>query len=217
MEKENSTDISYAQNIWAFLAPDYPIRKSDFMLVMGSSDLSVAKYASTFWFENLTSYIVVSGGFGKLTKEMWAVSEARKFSKMMIDSGVPEEKIILEEKATNTGDNIVNTKRVITDLGLPAHSGILITKPYMKRRAFNTASKQWEEVNWSVATEAVSFDDYLRKQDDPQNFISIMVGDLQRIKVYAESGFQIRDEVPQDVWRSFEALVRLGYDRYVVE
>ena len=187
------------------------------MLVLGSSDLSVANYASEYWFENLAGYIVVSGGFGKLTKEMWAVSEVRKFSQILIANGVPEEKIILEEKATNTGDNIVNTKRVITDLGLPAHSGILITKPYMKRRAFNTAAKQWKEVAWSVAAEAVSFGDYFRKQDDPKNFISIMVGDLQRIKVYAEYGFQVRDEVPQDVWRSFEALVRSGYDRYVIE
>jgi uncharacterized SAM-binding protein YcdF (DUF218 family) len=208
--------LFHAKNIWAFLGPDYPIHKSGFMLVLGSSDLSVARYASAFWFKNLAGYIVVSGGSGKLTREMWAVSEARKFSQIMMASGVPEEKIILEEKATNTGSNIVNAKRLINDLGLPANSGILITKPYMKRRAVNTASKQWSEVIWSVSAEAVSFEDYLRKQDDPRNFISIMVGDLQRIKVYAESGFQIRDEVPQEVWDSFEALVQAGYDEYVI-
>ena len=209
--------ISHAENIWTFLGPDHTVEKADFMLVLGSSDLGVARYASECWLENLAGYVVISGGFGKLTKDMWAVSEARKFSQIMMDNGVPENKIILEEKATNTGDNIVNTKRLATELGLPASSGILITKPYMKRRAFNTASKQWKEVNWSVAAEAVSFDDYCRKQDDPKNFISIMVGDLQRIKVYAESGFQIRDEVPPKVWKSFEVLVRSGYDRYVVE
>lgn len=209
--------LSHAKNIWAYLGPDYTVKKSDLMLVLGSSDLSVANYASAFWFKNLAAYIVVSGGFGKLTKEMWAVSEARKFSQIMMGNGVPEEKIILEEKATNTGENIGNAKKLIADLGLPANSGILITKPYMKRRAFNTASKQWSEANWSVAAEAISFEDYLIKQDDPQNFISIMVGDLQRIKIYAESGFQIRDEVPQEVWESFEALVQLGYDRYLTE
>ncbi|MCB9037934.1 MAG: YdcF family protein [Lewinellaceae bacterium] len=209
--------LSHAKNIWAYLGADYTVKKSDFMLVLGSSDLSVANYASAFWFKNLAGYIVVSGGFGKLTKEMWAVSEARKFSQIMMGNGVPEEKIILEEKATNTGENIGNAKKLIADLGLPANSGILITKPYMKRRAFNTASKQWSEANWSVAAEAISFEDYLIRQDDPQNFISIMVGDLQRIKIYAESGFQIRDEVPQEVWESFEALVQLGYDRYLTE
>ncbi|MCB0549503.1 MAG: YdcF family protein, partial [Phaeodactylibacter sp.] len=55
-------------------------------------------------------YVIVSGGSGKLTKEMWAVSEARNFSRIMIDEGVPKDKIILEEKAANTGDNIVNSQ-----------------------------------------------------------------------------------------------------------
>ena len=208
--------ILQAKNIWAFLGPDYTVGKSDFILVLGSSDLGVARYASEFWFKNLAGYIVVSGGFGKLTKGRWPVSEARKFSQIMMDNGIPQEKIILEEKATNTGDNIVNTKRLINDLGLLANSGILITKPYMKRRAFNTASKQWKEVAWSVAAEAVSFEEYLQQQDDPQNFINIMVGDLQRIKIYAESGFQIRDDVPPDVWKSFEVLVQAGYDKYLI-
>ncbi|MCO6490261.1 MAG: YdcF family protein [Phaeodactylibacter sp.] len=208
--------LSHARNIWAFLAPEYTATKSDFMLVMGSSDLGVAEYASAFWFKGPAGYVVVSGGSGKLTKEMWAISEARKFSQIMIKNGVPEDKIFLEEKAANTGDNILNTKKLIAGLGLPCRSGILVTKPYMKRRAFNTAAKQWKEVNWSVAAEAVSFDEYLRRQDDPQNFISVMVGDLQRIKAYAESGFQIRDEVPRDAWESFEALVQVGYDKYLI-
>ena len=208
--------LLHAKNIWGFLGPDYAVDKSDFLLVMGSSDLRVARYASEFWFKGLAGYVIVSGGSGKLTKEMWAVSEARNFSRIMIDEGVPKDKIILEEKAANTGDNIVNSQKLITGLGLPANSGILITKPYMKRRAFNTASKQWTEVNWSVSAEEVSFDDYLRKQNDPHHFISIMVGDLQRIKIYADSGFQIRDEVPLHVWDSYEVLVRAGYDKYVV-
>ena len=168
-------------------------------------------------YENAMMIELKKRGFlAEQQKKIWVHYEGEVVGDYYADI-IVENKIILEEKATNTGDNIVNTKRVITDLGLPAHSGILITKPYMKRRAFNTASKQWKEVNWSVAAEAVSFDDYCRKQDDPKNFISIMVGDLQRIKVYAEYGFQVRDEVPQDVWRSFEALVRSGYDRYVIE
>lgn len=209
--------LSHARTIWAFLNPEYAVKSSDFMLVLGSSDLSVAQHASKLWFENLAGYVVISGGFGKLTKDLWAASEARKFSEIMLDNGIPEDKIILEEKATNTGANIVNTKELAAALGLPCNSGILVTKPYMKRRAFNTASKQWAAVVWSASAEEVSFEDYFSRQADPHNFIGIMVGDLQRIKIYAEMGFQIGDEVPEDVWESYEALVRAGYDKYVVE
>ena len=43
-----------------------------------------------------------------------------------------------------------------------------------------------------------------------------MVGDLQRVKVYAEKGFQIPQEIPGDVWAAFEALVAAGYDSRLV-
>ena len=46
--------------------------------------------------------------------------------------------------------------------------------------------------------------------------ISIMVGDLQRIRRYAERGFQIPQEIPDHVWAAYEELVRAGYDQRLV-
>jgi hypothetical protein len=66
----------------------------------------------------------------------------------------------------------------------------------------------------------VSFDDYLANYANSaltrEDVISIMVGDLQRIRLYPEKGFQIPQEIPDDVWTAFEELVRLGYDRHLV-
>jgi hypothetical protein len=42
-----------------------------------------------------------------------------------------------------------------------------------------------------------------------------MVGDLQRIRIYPSRGFQIEQEIPDDVWQAFEKLVELGYDRHL--
>jgi hypothetical protein len=47
--------------------------------------------------------------------------------------------------------------------------------------------------------------------------ISIMVGDLQRIRVYPEKGFQIPQEIPADVWDAYEELVAAGYDTRLVQ
>jgi hypothetical protein len=46
--------------------------------------------------------------------------------------------------------------------------------------------------------------------------VSIMVGDLQRVKLYGENGFQIPQEIPGDVWDAFETLVAAGYDSRLV-
>jgi hypothetical protein len=44
-----------------------------------------------------------------------------------------------------------------------------------------------------------------------------MVGDLQRIREYPARGFQISQEIPDDVWEAYEKLVRAGYDKYLLK
>jgi hypothetical protein len=44
-----------------------------------------------------------------------------------------------------------------------------------------------------------------------------MVGDLQRIKLYPTFGYQIAQEIPDEVWSAFEGLVRAGYDKYLIQ
>ncbi|MEJ7830229.1 MAG: hypothetical protein WKF91_18615 [Segetibacter sp.] len=43
-----------------------------------------------------------------------------------------------------------------------------------------------------------------------------MVGDLQRIKVYAEKGFQIYQEMPVEVWQAYERLVEVGFNKQLI-
>ena len=46
--------------------------------------------------------------------------------------------------------------------------------------------------------------------------LNLMVGDLQRLRVYAEKGFQAPVDVPEDVWAAYERLAAAGYDTYVI-
>ena len=97
---------------------------------------------------------------------------------------------------------------------------ILVQKPYMERRSFATFRKLWPEKDVLVTSPQVAFDEYLDSYTDDQlsadDVVSIMVGDLQRIKLYAQKGFQIRQEIPPDVWLAYDELVRAGYDRHLI-
>ena len=66
----------------------------------------------------------------------------------------------------------------------------------------------------------VSFDDYLARYSNgslsKRDVIGIMVGDLQRIREYPARGFQIEQEIPDDVWAAFRRLVELGYDSHLI-
>jgi hypothetical protein len=44
-----------------------------------------------------------------------------------------------------------------------------------------------------------------------------MLGDLQRIKLYPEKGFQIYQEIPEDIWESYEKLTKSGYDTHLIK
>ena len=43
-----------------------------------------------------------------------------------------------------------------------------------------------------------------------------MVGDLQRIREYPARGFQVAQDIPDDVWAAFETLVAAGFDRHLI-
>ena len=66
----------------------------------------------------------------------------------------------------------------------------------------------------------MSFEEYLRQYSNetlsPDDVVSIMVGDLQRIRLYPEKGFQIHQDIPDDVWGAYEELVSAGYDKHLI-
>jgi hypothetical protein len=61
-------------------------------------------------------------------------------------------------------------------------------------------------------TQPLSLEEY--GADDTS--VSLMVGDLQRLRVYAEKGFQAPVEVPDEIWSAYERLVAAGYDQYMI-
>ena len=90
----------------------------------------------------------------------------------------------------------------------------------MERRSYATFRKVWPEKEVLVTSPQLSLAEYLNRYSHgaltPDDVVSIMVGDLQRIRVYAEKGFQIEQEIPDSVWQAYLELVKAGYDRHLV-
>lgn len=189
--------------------------KSDVLLVLGSHDGRVAEHAARLWHEGWAPLLLLSGGRGKVT-ESWGTSEARFFAGIAAGLGVPQSAMLLEEEATNTGENVTHARALLDREGIAVDQAILVTKPYMARRAVATATKQWPQPAWLVSTAAVSYRDYAAADPAEERTIELMVGDLQRLKVYAERGFQSPVDIPPPVWHAYERLVALGFDRYVL-
>jgi hypothetical protein len=89
----------------------------------------------------------------------------------------------------------------------------------MERRAYATFMKVWPGKELVVTSAKVTFDEYLARYSSDalsvDDVISIMVGDLQRIRLYPAKGFQIAQDIPADVWNAYEELVAAGYDEHL--
>lgn len=209
-----------AETLWDYHLMKQEIAQADAILVLCSHDERVAERGVQLFHEGWAPLLIFSGGQGAITRQLWQEPEAERFARIAIDLNVPRESILIEPESTNTGENIVFTKRLLAAKGLDPQRFIVVQKPYMERRSYATFRKFWPEKEVIVTSPQVSFGSYLAEYANrtlsAADVIGIMVGDLQRIKVYPARGFQIEQDIPDHVWRAFERLVHAGYDKYLI-
>lgn len=203
--------------LWDFhvLAPE--VETADILLVLGSHDIRVADHAAHLMLtEAVAPLAVLTGGAGKVTCLEWDRPEAEVYAERMIELGVPRSALVLESLSTNTGENFDFARAVVAGLGITPASGVVVCKPYMARRALATGNKRWPSVRWSANPPVISVWDYPSAETPLDRMINLMVGDLQRLRVYAERGFQSPVEVPDEVWLAYERLAANGFDQFVI-
>lgn len=207
----NDIDMN-AKTVWDYMLMHHEMRKADALIVFGSGDLRVPERAAEVYHQGHAPYVICAGGFGKT--DPFHKPEANVFAEVMITNGVPAERIFIENKSTNTGENVRFARKLVEEKGLPFHSFILVTKPYMERRVFATFRRQWEGAEAIVTSPHVSYHEYAPDPEFKRKFLNIMVGDLIRIKEYPARGFQIPQEIPAPVWEANQKLVEFGYTTY---
>jgi uncharacterized SAM-binding protein YcdF (DUF218 family) len=203
--------LAEARKLWDYHHLCHVVAPADCILVLGSLDLRVANRGAELYLEGLAPILIFSGGLGKVTKAMWKDSEADLFARIALDMGVPAEAIFIENKSTNTGENILFTQQMLDDKGLHPKTFLLVQKPYMERRSYATFKKHWPDKELIVTSPQIAFEDYPTPEMPMEKVIDMMVGDLQRIRIYPAKGFQIPQEIPEDVWLAFEKLVAWGF------
>lgn len=204
------------QIVWAYHKLNQEIKKADCILVLGSHDIRVAERAAELFLKGYAPLLIFSGGKGRLTNG-WDKSEADTFAEIAINMGVPTDKILVERDSANTGENILNTKALLDSLNIDPQSFIVVQKPYMERRTFATFKKLWPQKDCIVTSPQLSLEDYPNDVITKKEMVDVMVGDLQRIKIYPEKGFQIYQEIPAEVERAYNNLVEAGYTSHLVK
>ena len=79
----------------------------------------------------------------------------------------------------------------------------------------------WPELNFSVTSPQVTVPEYLQRakeQGISENAsVSVIVGDFQRMDLYAKKGFQLPQHIPEQAWEAFRTLVAMGFDKQLAK
>ncbi|MGW1679347.1 YdcF family protein [Saccharopolyspora sp. NPDC002376] len=205
-----------AQVLWDYHRLDHELRPVDIALGLGSHDPGVAVYTAELYHRGLFPRIVFSGANAPTTVGRFPRGEAVHFREIALGEGVPETAVLVETEARNTGDNIRLTRNLLEQQGIPVRSMLLVARPYQQRRAYATAKKIWPEVEFFCSARQESLDEHVESIGDAEHVLNMLVGDTQRITVYAEAGFAVEQHVPDDVKAAYELLVAAGYTSRLV-
>ncbi|ROQ68240.1 uncharacterized SAM-binding protein YcdF (DUF218 family) [Streptomyces sp. 840.1] len=216
MKPITDADREDARRLWDFNLMHHPVRPVSAAVALGGCDLGVVAAVAELYRARLFPTVVFTGGITPATRGRFPRGEAVHFRAEALALGMPDQAILLETRATNTGQNISFAREVLEGTGQALYSVLMVTMPYMQRRAYATCRRQWPQVEPVCASQEITFDEYAKTQDDEEEFIAMMMGDTHRVMEYPRRGFAIEQEVPEHVRDSFERLRERGYDGWLL-
>lgn len=213
--------LSNLQIIWDYLRLGEEPKKADVIVGFGNFNTDIAARAAELYLKGYAPKILFTGGLGRNTAGLLPESEAQRFKRTAMACGVPEEDIVIEDKSTNTRENIEFSRSLLEELKLP-HGHILgVHQPFMERRITAAWGVYWPEQSFSVTSPQLSIPEYLRRareQGISENAsVSVIVGDFQRMDLYAKLGYQLPQYIPPEAWDAFRALVEMGFDKQLAK
>lgn len=201
--------------LWDFHRVDDEPRHADVAVGLGSHEPSAALRVAELHRRGLFPLVVFTGANRPATAQRFPRGEAVHFAEIAVERGVPREAILLETRARHTGENLLFTRQLLAERGIGVRSALLVSRPYHQRRARATARKVWPEVEVRTAACERDLDQYVADVG-ADRVVNIIVGETQRLTVYAKAGFVVAQEVPDEVHAAYERLVAAGYTRRLV-
>ncbi|GGO56695.1 hypothetical protein GCM10012287_50860 [Streptomyces daqingensis] len=205
-----------ARRLWDYHQMGHAMRPCSVAVGLGSHDLGVADTAVDLYKRGLAPLLVFTGATSPTTQDRMPRGEAIHYRERALELGVPSSAVLVEPHARNTGENIRFSKELLKEAGIQVSSAVLVSKPYEERRAYATARKLWPEVEIISASTPMTFDEYVESIQDVHLVVDMLVGALQRLLIYPEQGFMIRQPVPDDVAEAYRRLCNEGFTSRLV-
>jgi uncharacterized SAM-binding protein YcdF (DUF218 family) len=130
-------NIPFVQILRDYMKLGHSIHPVDVMMLPGNSDTTYLPYVAKLYQEGIAPMIICSGKGSPYVENTFGCTEAEYFQRILVSHGVPKESIVLEECATNTGENFRFSYPIMKQHH--RNSMLVIQKPFFERRAYATA------------------------------------------------------------------------------
>ena len=211
--------LSLARIVWDYHLLHQIVVPADILIALGTNDLRVAEFAAELYHEGYGSPLVCTGGIAHQDDMLatdWPKTEAEMYADIAVNCGVARDRILLETRSTNTSENLRFTRTLLDNLGLCPHSVVIAVKPFMQRRVWATLQIVWPGMSASIASPPLRMDDYFTPELDAEKVVNIMLGDLQRLWIYARRGWSAPQDIPAGVNDAYRRLVELGFTKHLL-
>ena len=204
--------LTHARKLWDFLVEGRRHQPSELLIVCCSYDLRVCDYACDLARKGVAPRVVITGGSSAWTRHLWTRSEASVFAERARTNGMAEHQILLEEKASNFAENISFARALCPQ----AQRVTFLTKPNSIRRVYQTLPLRWPGLTAHVDAPLFQFPSEVSNVVGLFGLIDEMVGDVDRLQVYPELGYQVPIGLPEGLLASWRFLIEAGFDRHLV-
>lgn len=139
----DNLSAAFLKHIGNYMLVETPLAKADVCILFGNNHpVHMAEHAAAFYKQGYFNLIVVSGA------PVWeGKSEAQGMRDTLLAKGIPASAILVEDKATNTGENVIYAKELLEkEKGAGAIKSIIaIGHIQASRRFLMTLERHWPE------------------------------------------------------------------------
>ena len=122
----DETTRRLAQVVWDYHHVGHALAPADAIIVLCSHDLRVAERGAELFLQGMAPLLIFSGGLGSITRHLMTRPEADQFADIAERAGVPRDRIVVENRSTNTGENVRFTKELLTARSMYVDRFILV-------------------------------------------------------------------------------------------
>ncbi len=178
--------MNWIQDVTRFIFVCDPPKRSDLIFVPGNTFPEPSRWAARLYLEGLAPRILVSGRYSITTDAFYGGENAREYPSeaafmqhILLEQGVPDADILVEDQAQYTYQNALFSRKLLESRGLLPERAMLVCLPWHARRCSAYFETVFPEVALSVCPvpgTRITRDNWMESQEG----ISLVMGELRR-------------------------------------